>query len=108
VEALVDNDVLFKGACYEILSELIGAVCPQGKVGILGAAQFVVPKCVKRAKLKGNIESALANFSAFVAQASILEPTKDEQAFAADLELAAQKAGVALVKPCLRYSDEEG
>jgi hypothetical protein len=97
MKAVVDNDILFKGACYGILSDLLAAHNDGvGAIGILGAARFVIPKKIKRAKLLGSIESAEKNLMTFLAQCKILEPTIDEQMLAAEFELAGQKLGVNL------------
>jgi len=97
MNALADNDVLFKGACYGLLSDLISVVCAKGDVaGLLGAARYVVPKKIQRAKLKGSADQALRVFSKFLERATVLEPTDGEQQLAADLELAAQKLHLSL------------
>ncbi len=97
MDALVDNDILFKVACFGLFEALILPNCqPEGSVGILGAARYVVPK-----KLQRSLEAAIANtakaaFQTFLDVAEIIEPTEDEQVMAADFELAAQRAAVAL------------
>jgi len=95
--AIVDNDILFKAACFGLFDELILASCRlEGSVGILGAARYVVPK-----KIQKNVETAIAiaakeAFQTFIGGAEIIEPTEEEQVMAADFELAAQRAAVAL------------
>jgi len=93
--ALVDNDVLLKGAAYGLLNqfkETIGCT----RIGVLGASRYVVSKRIRKAPLNGNHETVLANFERFLNHAENMEPTDTEVRFAADLEVAAQKAGVAL------------
>ena len=97
MKAIVDNDILFKVACFGLFDELILNNCQSvGSVGILGAARYVVPK-----KIQKNVEATIATaaraaFQAFLDVAVIIEPTEDEQVMAADFELAAQRAAVAL------------
>jgi hypothetical protein len=97
MDVIVDNDILFKCSCFGLVDELILANCqPEGSVGILGAARYVVPK-----KIHKNIQATIAAaakeaFQTLVDVAEIIEPTEDEQVMAADFELAAQRAAVAL------------
>lgn len=98
MDTIVDNDILFKVACFCLFDELILANCnpDEGSVGILGAARYVVPK-----KIQKNVRAAIATaakkaFQTFIDRAVIIEPTEDEQVMAADFELAAQRAAVAL------------
>lgn len=97
MEALVDNDILLKGVCYDLLDELFSLkLTPAGMLGILGAARFVVTKKIRRRALKRGEESAIKSLEDFIQRVAIVEPTNDEQLLAADFELAAQRAGVAL------------
>lgn len=96
--ALVDNDILFKAACFGLFEELILINRESGEtsVGVLGAARYVIPK-----KIEKNVQVTFANaakaaFQSFVDTAEIIEPTEEEQLMAADFELAAQRAAVAL------------
>jgi hypothetical protein len=91
VKALIDNDVLAKGACYGLLLDLAAAVAgAASRCGILGAAQFVVPKIIDRQKMNRDPGGAREVFQAFLAQHDIVEPTLPEQQLAAELESAAQ------------------
>jgi hypothetical protein len=97
MRAAVDNDILFKGASYGILTELITAVCEvQADVGVLGSARFVLGKKISTSPLLLDRAAARASFSAFMGQARILEPTDEERGLAADFEFAAQEIGVSL------------
>ena len=94
MKALVDNDVLLKAVCYGLLHELIssnGTSC-----GVLGAAQFVLAKRIRRLALRGDVVAAQSRLDGFISQALVVEPTDEEQDLAADLEGAAQRAGVSL------------
>ena len=96
MSTVVDNDVLFKGACYGLLDKLVWTTSSSGVMGVLGSARFVVPKKIEKANLNGQPAVALGLFLAFLRQAETLEPTDREQRMAADLELAAQMLGVSL------------
>ncbi len=95
--AVVDNDILIKGACYGLLAELVLPTGTAGaNIGVLGAARFVVPKQILRKAPQKGVPAAVTTFEDFVRNSSILEPTPIEQAMAADLELAAQREGLNL------------
>jgi hypothetical protein len=94
-----DNDVLYKGAWYGLLRQLVSAIpSVPAETMILGQARFVVAKRLERHARKGvaNAQRALEHFSALLAELSLSEPTPQEQSFAARLENAAQNAGLAL------------
>src|SRR5438105_3609188 len=94
MNAVVDNDILFKGVCYGLLQELISSGCAGGAPGVLGAARFVVAKKIeKRRGIRGNVADAVGRLQAFLSQAKVLEPTDAELEMAADFELAAQRLG---------------
>ena len=97
VDAIIDNDILFKGACYCLLQEFAGALnTTPGDCGILGAARFVVKHKIERAKLSKENKLALRNLDTFLSVAAVLEPVKTEQAFAARLEGHALRLGLGL------------
>lgn len=96
MNTLVDNDVLIKGSCYGLLSELILGVTPLNTVGVLGSARFVVPERIRRSHLRANYARAVQIFMDFLTHTSVIEPTTEEQQMAADLELAAQQVGLNL------------
>jgi hypothetical protein len=97
MKAAIDNDILFKGACYGLLSELISTTCSSSEVvGVLGSARFVVPKKIEKSKLRRNGAAALTNFTQFLSRTESLEPTDSEQNMAADVELAAQRLRINL------------
>ncbi|HYJ87581.1 MAG TPA: hypothetical protein VEW46_16080 [Pyrinomonadaceae bacterium] len=97
MEAVIDNDILFKGACYGLLEELLpadGSIT--GPLGILGAARYVVAKKIQKSALRTNATTAIKELEAFLERAETVEPTENEQLMAADFELAAQRTAVAL------------
>lgn len=97
MKAAVDNDILYKGACYGLLPQFIGVIPADVKdVGILGAAQYVVGRKLSKAKLNGDAKRAVEIFQELLGQAMILEPREDEEKFAAELEYAAQRANLNL------------
>jgi hypothetical protein len=96
MKAVVDNDILLKGACYGLLSTILLPALDQGKAGILGASRFVVPKKIIKSNLRGDPATAEAHFFSFVANHEIIEPTIAEQEMAALLEANAQKMALNL------------
>jgi hypothetical protein len=89
--ALVDNDVLLKGACYRLLNLPIDNDCGVNQIGYLAAARFVLSKRIRRARLRGNAAEAEADLVSFLAKHQAIEPTAEEQTLAADLEAMAQE-----------------
>lgn len=91
MNALIDNDILMKGACYQILPALLGVLPGGGQgYGILGAARFVVPKLLERARLVSGDAKAQESLQAAITASEVLEPTSSEQELAAQLESGAQ------------------
>jgi hypothetical protein len=96
MDALIDNDVLFKGACYGFLPQLISPLCSANQVGVLGAAWFVVSKKIGKTALRKDSEKVLNDLREFMRSVEVLEPTEAEQSMAAEFELAAQRVAVSL------------
>jgi hypothetical protein len=96
MNAVVDNDVIFKGSCYGLMEEIVAGVRRDNGIGVLGTARFVISRRLEKTNLNGDRAAALKSFLAFLSTADILEPGDDEQRFAADLELAAQNSAVNL------------
>ncbi len=97
MKVFVDYDILFKGACFGLLSELISAICTRSdSVSVLGSARFVVSRKIQRSKLSKGCAVALETLVAFLGRTHVLEPSGAELQLAADLELAAQEAGLNL------------
>jgi hypothetical protein len=98
MKAVIDNDILFKGACYGLLSELLATICSSAELaGVLGSSRFVLPKKIQGSKLRRDKAAALAGLFEFLAsRTEELEPTDSEQSMAADLELRALELGLNL------------
>lgn len=89
--AAIDNDILYKGAGYGLLIDLIEAIPAQPKnVGVLGAAKFVVTAKL----LKSRLSAALPLLDEVLRHVQYLEPTVAETGYAAQLEYEAQRAGL--------------
>jgi hypothetical protein len=95
--AAVDNDILFKGLCYGLLRDFI-AVIPSSieKIGILGAARFVITAKLRRARLSHDLGEIFQSLDCFFSKAVVLEPTNEEAMMAAEIEFAAQEGNVEL------------
>lgn len=93
--AAIDNDILFKGACYGLLFDLISAIpSSAGDVGVLGAAKYVVSSKLRKVRLAQSVGEAAKRLEKVLRTAQVLEPTTDEQRYAAELEAAAQRANL--------------
>ena len=97
MNAVVDNDIILKGACYGLLDEILIPSCESiDLVGVLGAARFVVRQRARRMMLNGDTRTVLARLDSFFASVVTLEPTDQEVVLAAELELTAQRFRVNL------------
>lgn len=92
-DVAVDNDVLHKLACYDLLAEVRDVLCESGQPGVLGAARYVVGGLLKREDPDTGVHKA-TGFKDFLDSAEELEPTDDELALAVELEELAQRSGV--------------
>jgi len=96
LSAVVDNDVLIKGACYSLLAELMAAYGGAGSLGVLGTARYVVPRRLLRDPRLVNRDQAVARWGTFFVDAEEVEPTPKAIDLATALEEAAAAAGVPL------------
>jgi len=96
MRAVVDNDILLKGACYGLLSKFRECIPGSNTVGVLGAARFVVSDRIARAHLNGNREAAQACFKSFLASSESMEPSSEECQMAGLLETSAQRIALNL------------
>jgi len=91
--SLIDTDLILKAASYQAIEPLLTAGAGTAP-GYLGAARFMVPRKVSRAKLSGDKDRALAAIEGWFEAANAVEPTADESEFAAQLESAAQRGAL--------------
>lgn len=96
MRAIVDNDILLKASLYDLLADVMNAVPNDGKVGILGAARFVVLRKIRKQIPQCLVSTVEARFCDFLAGNEELEPTEEEQELAASLEALAQKSSLNL------------
>ena len=97
--AAIDNDLLYKGAWYGLLQDLLAAVpTTTTDACVLGQAKFVIGKRLEKqqTKLGSAAADALAHLRDVLAELSVVEPTEEEQQLAAELEHLAQLRGLAL------------
>lgn len=93
---LVDNDVLIKLACYGLLHQVGPLSADKGRVGVLGAARFVVRGRLRRPGTALDRAAARAVFDAFLGTVAEIEPHEAELALASLIEDYAIRAGVDL------------
>jgi hypothetical protein len=97
VVAVVDNDVVYKCACYQLLLDVVESVnADPAFLGVLGTARFVASRRLKRPGIVKDSASSLKQLAEFFERVSILEPSDAEVDLAAELEIAAQLDGLAL------------
>jgi hypothetical protein len=95
--AVADNDVLLKAASYGLLHVLVVEyVASDKKIGYLGAARYMLPKVLQKARLRKDAAAAVAALTAWFDESESIEPTDGEIVTASQLERAAQKLGVQL------------
>lgn len=96
IDVAIDNDIILKAASYRLSAIFwpgAGATC---RIGVLGAAQYILPRAIDRADRVRNKEAAKSDLGALLASATVLEPTHSELSFAGEIEASAQQAGLAL------------
>jgi hypothetical protein len=97
ISAVVDNDVLIKGASYRLLDRALSlSQLGEGKRGILGAAPFVVRNRLNKRPPKHGALGAISSFEAVLPHFDLLEPSDAEAQLAAELEYEAQGLGTDL------------
>lgn len=93
----LDNDIILKSVCYDLVEEVLGAVVEPGSdVLVLGAARYVVRGKLRKLGLGDSLASAEATFAKFLSSATELELDDQERKLAAQLEFLAQKEGLPL------------
>ena len=95
MNALLNNDILLKGACYGLLSDLVDSIPGKQGIGFLGAAKFVLTKRLKNMRLRGDPIAVEARLLSFLA-GNVIEPTTEEMRLASELETIAQRLAVNL------------
>lgn len=97
MNALVDNDILIKGSCYDLLDMLLApSSLSISSIGVLGTARYIVSSAVQEMTLMEDKAVALSRVRSSLDRVVIIEPSEAEQLMAAELELAAQHCGVQL------------
>lgn len=82
----VDNDIVLKASCYGASSVLWPDGETHESVGVLGQAPFVVSRRLRRMRLAGPLDDALAELALILEGAELLEPTETEIVLAANIE----------------------
>jgi hypothetical protein len=95
MRAVVDNDIIYKAACYRTLDEFMAAIPADPEcVGVLGATRFVLARKLKRAALEGDKALIKKDLESFFNRTKILEPSLEEIQLAGELEYLATKLGL--------------
>lgn len=92
----IDNDVIIKMSCYNLLKLAPQVSGDEAVLGILGAAKYVARDRVNKDRRIIDRSSAIAALEAFLQIAEVLEPTEEEVSVATELERIALDAGVPL------------
>jgi hypothetical protein len=96
VEAGVDNDVLIKTACYELLGEVLASFGGAGSIGVLGSARYVVRANLREDRRVRDPVRAEARWIEVLAGVLELEPDDAELELATEIEEAAAAWGMPL------------
>lgn len=92
MKAAIDNDILYKGTCYGLLSEFIKTLAVDlCDVHVLGEAKYVLRSKFCRTTTNPKPEELLNYLETYLAQVEILEPSVEELQKAAELEYFAQR-----------------
>jgi hypothetical protein len=94
LNALVDNDILFKTTSYNLTTDLLDSH-PYGadNFHILAAAKFMLRKRLEKRSPSRGKDVVLAEFESIFTRINLLEPTEDEIKLAAEFEFIATKSG---------------
>jgi hypothetical protein len=95
VALAADNDIVIKAVAYRLSPDFWPGHGTTLTIGLLGTSRYVIPQRLKRARL-ADCAAALAEFNSLLAVAHTFEPSETEVAMAADIEAAAQAAGLPL------------
>ncbi len=94
---LIDNDVVLKTACYELVGETISATTVAGvPPAMLGVGRFVIRGRLARATNIADRARASAAFATMLQVIALVEPDDAELAAAADLEAEANRRDLEL------------
>src|SRR5205085_1017841 len=91
LDVALDNDVICKAACYGLVSRFWPGAGKTIGIAILGTTRYVLPDAIDRRQLP-DAARAHQEAAAVLAAAHVIEPSKDEVALAAEIELLAQQA----------------
>lgn len=78
VDVAVDNDIALKAVCYGLVSEFWPEAATT-RIGILGAAPYVIATCIERADLGQDKNAVQALLREFIGNAEVLEPSDSER-----------------------------
>lgn len=92
IDIAVDNDIVMKAVAYGVTEALWQR--PGPRLAILGVARFVIPSLLDRMGLATGPRRAKSDLEALLATADELNPSPTETRLAAEIEAAAQQAGV--------------
>ncbi len=94
VDIAADNDIVLKAVAYGLTAFFWPG--PQARLGLLGAARYVIPAALEKHGLVGDVGRAKLRFDALWASAERLEPGEPELRLAAEIEAGALQAGLPL------------
>jgi hypothetical protein len=96
-QVLMDNDVILKACCYDVVDEVIGCVAGKARpVHALGVVQYVLAKAISKRSNIANKERATDRLAHLLGSVALIEPNGDELLLAAEFEETAQSRGVDL------------
>lgn len=96
LQAAIDNDVIIKMACYDLLDLAMNAVGEDSKFSTLGAAKFVAMSRISKSPEIRDRERARNALDRFLQVADELEPTANEISLATEIEELAIAEGAEL------------
>lgn len=91
VDVATDNDIILKVACYGLTRTIWPDLGITYRVGVLGAARYVLSQAIDRASLSRDKREVHAEVASLLGAATVLEPTHVELELAAELETIAQQ-----------------
>ena len=92
--ALLDNDVIYKCACFDCVGELAEMVGDRVSPHRLSLAEFVLRRKISKSSRISDKIGAQSRLATCLEWATALEPTDEELSLAAEIEAAAQQLNI--------------
>ncbi len=94
-ETLLDSDIIIKACAYSLVIWEKGGLLEDHKLGTLAASLYIIPKRLQKPGKLRDRDAAASIFKSLLSSIRLIEPSTEELTFSAELELIAQRSGLA-------------